>query len=260
MDFWIFITQIGDEKTYIVLLPLVYFLLDRKVGWKTFLILIVSTLITVCLKYALKLPRPPSSEWRVSVEGYGFPSGHSATSTSFWGYLALKIKNKYFIATVIPLILLIAFSRIYLGVHYLQDIIGGIVIGLMLIYFFHKAEKITIKPSKKREIELICIVVSSFVISLLAPFIKSYVFKLAGILFGFGVAHIISTDFLGFRQPKEFKLRTSLALLSISILFTGFLLFEPSLISYSLTGFFACFFPNFLGNIIEKRIEKQRKY
>lgn len=88
------------------------------------------------LKHGFKIPRPEGGI--IEVAGYGFPSGHSAMSTLF----ALLIIYSYFshVKTLIGKILLItlglgsagliSYSRIYLGVHSIYDVVGGIILGL----------------------------------------------------------------------------------------------------------------------------------
>ncbi len=67
---------------------------------------------------------------------YGFPSGHVSTTTALWGGAAL-IFGKRVIWKIIPaVILLMAFTRMYLGRHFLGDVIGGAILGLLLLIAF----------------------------------------------------------------------------------------------------------------------------
>lgn len=88
------------------------------------------------IKYSLKIPRPnidPLSH----VGSYGFPSGHAMNSLIFYGLLAYFIfhftKNRGSSVLVaiflIIIVLLIGFSRLYLGVHHPSDVIGGFIAG-----------------------------------------------------------------------------------------------------------------------------------
>lgn len=82
----------------------------------------------------------------IDETGYSYPSGHSMIGLSFYGfiiYLIYKnIKNKLtktiLIASLILTILLIGFSRIYLGVHYLTDVIGGFLLSIIYLTIYIK--------------------------------------------------------------------------------------------------------------------------
>jgi len=96
---------------------------------------------TVVLTQALKLinQRPRPENMLIAKDGFSFPSGHSALAIAFFGMMIFlfkdKIKNKTlrytFITTNTLLIILIAFSRLYLNVHWLSDIIAGLTVGLI---------------------------------------------------------------------------------------------------------------------------------
>lgn len=82
-------------------------------------------------------PRPPQIAY-YAVTGFSFPSGHSATAMTLYGLLgywwARQIRRTRpriwaGVATIV-LILLVGFSRIYLGVHYLSDVLGGYLLGI----------------------------------------------------------------------------------------------------------------------------------
>ncbi|HBM79313.1 MAG TPA: phosphatase PAP2 family protein [Clostridiaceae bacterium] len=107
----------------------------RNVGLMCLCALIVSTVLgQVILKHLIKRPRPFISMPDVGLLipeplGYSFPSGHSTSAFAVSGIMYEKMR-KYGIYAVI-LAVLIAFSRIYLFVHYPSDVILGIVIGLI---------------------------------------------------------------------------------------------------------------------------------
>ena len=129
------------------LLPLTLILLiaikDKKTGLQIGANLIIITILNQMLKFILQRPRP--IEFKIINEtGYSFPSGHSMVSVAFYGfilYLVIKnVKNKYFkyIASLIIILLmvLIPISRVYLGVHYPSDVIGGALFSLGYLLLF----------------------------------------------------------------------------------------------------------------------------
>ncbi len=107
--------------------------------------LFIITLINQILKFIIQRPRP--EEFRIIEEsGYSFPSGHSMVSMAFYGlliYIVYKeVKNKYIknilSITLVGLILLIGFSRIYLGVHYASDVFAGFLLSISYLIIYTK--------------------------------------------------------------------------------------------------------------------------
>lgn len=66
----------------------------------------------------------------------GFPSGHAQGSVTLWGYLAYRIQNAGFRTLCTFLVGMIVLSRLYLGAHYLADVLGGLAIGLAVLALF----------------------------------------------------------------------------------------------------------------------------
>lgn len=132
------------------LLPLTLILLiaikDKKTGLQIGANLIIITILNKILKFILQRPRP--IEFKIINEtGYSFPSGHSMISMAFYGYLIYLIykyvKNKYIkwisIVVLSLLICTIGISRIYLGVHYTSDVLGGFLISISYLVIFISA-------------------------------------------------------------------------------------------------------------------------
>ena len=139
-----FITNFGGAIFLIVLtITLIILIKNKKIGLSIFTNLAVITILNQILKRILQRPRP--TEYRIVEEtGYSFPSGHSMVSMAFYGYLIYLIykyvKNKYLKWTLITLlsflIVSIGISRIYLGVHYTSDVIGGILISISYLIIY----------------------------------------------------------------------------------------------------------------------------
>ena len=93
------------------------------------------TVAAQVIKLIVHRARPPIELHAIFETGYSFPSYHSVAAVALWGFLAiaawrLGIRNRPLIlASSISLILLIGFSRVYLGVHYPTDVLGGFVVG-----------------------------------------------------------------------------------------------------------------------------------
>jgi undecaprenyl-diphosphatase len=94
------------------------------------------------LKIAFHAPRPfekldyISGKRVETATGYAFPSGHTQTSTTFFITLAQIIRKKWFTIVSIVIILLIGITRVYLGVHWPIDVLGGIIFGVIISFVF----------------------------------------------------------------------------------------------------------------------------
>lgn len=106
------------------------------------------------LKFIFRRSRP-AEIFLVNASGYSYPSGHMMVSTAFYVYILylilITIKNKVlkiiFAIGAITLILLIGFSRIYLGVHYTTDVLAGLFLAIAYLMLFIKF------TSKEKKIE-----------------------------------------------------------------------------------------------------------
>ena len=139
-----FITNFGGA-IFIIILTITLFILikNKKIGLSIILNLIVITGLNQILKNILQRPRP--TEYRLIEEtGFSFPSGHSMVSMAFYGYLIyliykyVKNKDLKWISIVLLSILIcsIGISRIYLGVHYTSDVLGGFLISLSYLIVY----------------------------------------------------------------------------------------------------------------------------
>lgn len=150
------ITNFGSGIGLIILALLVSYLFkNKKISIAIFGNLIIVFLINTFLKIIFQRERPLVDNWLVKEFGYSFPSAHSMVSMAFYGFLIYLIytniekkKWKYPVIILLSLIiLLIGISRIYLGVHYLSDVLAGFLISIaylvIFIYFYNKFQNST---------------------------------------------------------------------------------------------------------------------
>ncbi len=140
----IFFTNLGDYGTVWIAIALILFLNKkyRKTGILAFVSLaICSVIVNIILKPLIQRPRPFTEIADIILliktpKDYSFPSGHTAASFVMV-YIFFRHIKKYFIPVFITGIL-IAFSRMYLTVHFPSDIIAGIIIGIFSGYVGEK--------------------------------------------------------------------------------------------------------------------------
>lgn len=137
------VTRLGNAEAYLVILALIYWCVNRRWGLHLLVLAMLSTWVNETVKALLKLPRPDPLRVRRLVEetSYGFPSNHAQTgAVVMWGYLAAKVRRGWFTALAVVIALLISLSRIYLGVHFPQDVIGGWILGILILLLWLRFE------------------------------------------------------------------------------------------------------------------------
>jgi membrane-associated phospholipid phosphatase len=129
------ITFLGDEKFALLIIPFLYWALDKRLALRLGFLCLGSAYVNTVLKAAFAVPRPSPTAVRVvtPAEGYAFPSGHTQTTATVWGYLATQVRKLWLWVVTTVLIVLVGLSRVYLGVHYPQDVIAGAAIALVLV-------------------------------------------------------------------------------------------------------------------------------
>ena len=136
------ITELGGVA-FTVLAGVLIFMFCKKNRWFITIDLVGVTLVNQVIKHIIRRPRPNVLRL-VEESGYSFPSGHSMVSMAFYGiiiYLVYKnVTNKYLkwsLITLLSLLILsIGFSRIYVGVHYFTDVVGGFLLGLAYLIIY----------------------------------------------------------------------------------------------------------------------------
>lgn len=134
------ITCLGNWYTIVIITLLSLFLKNKKYFKYIALNTIVITFTNQILKIIIHRPRPDINNRIINALGYSYPSGHAMISTAFYGFIFylvwksnLKMCYKIIInSLIVILIISICFSRVYLGVHYITDVIAGS--SLSMIY------------------------------------------------------------------------------------------------------------------------------
>ncbi|AKB79352.1 Membrane-associated phospholipid phosphatase [Methanosarcina horonobensis HB-1 = JCM 15518] len=130
---------------------------------------------------------------------FGFPSGHVALTTALWGGIS-RVFNSRTVSRLTPAaVLLMAFSRMYLGRHFLGDVIGGAILGLILLFTFSRLLKSPFKEDffKKENFELafrqknFFFYFAMFAVPILLASLSLISGEVAGFFFGTNTAYLI---------------------------------------------------------------------
>jgi undecaprenyl-diphosphatase len=149
---WLYTGQI----VWIPVLLLFVFLLFYKKDWKESLMIILSIvlIITLCDQITSSIIKPTFMRFRPTHHPdfmdcvhtvnnyrgglYGFISSHAANAFGFATFTLLLFRNRLFTITILIWSTLMAYTRIYLGVHFISDIIPGILVGMLIGFGIYK--------------------------------------------------------------------------------------------------------------------------
>ena len=130
------ISALGGFEFYLFILTIIYWCLEKKLGRAMAYVLIFSYAFNTMAKHFLRDTRPywlnPDIGLK-SEENYGMPSGHAQQVTVFLGMIAMYFRRLWIWIVACILILLMALSRVYLGVHDIDDVIAGIILGALIL-------------------------------------------------------------------------------------------------------------------------------
>lgn len=133
---------------FVISIPLFYFFYNSRFGIKLAFAVISTGIINGFFKFISSSPRPQglSAQFQefssiVKESSFGFPSGHSHLSILVWGIIFTNFKNIYIRVIAMFFIIFTPFSRMYVGVHYPGDVLGGLFMGMISYYCIEKLFK-----------------------------------------------------------------------------------------------------------------------
>jgi membrane-associated phospholipid phosphatase len=139
-------TFMGDQPFFMLLLPFVYWCVSRHMGARLAILFLFSTYLNAVAKVLAAQPRPYQYDPRVlllhKASGGGFPSGHTQNAVVVWGYMASHLRRMGPWILAGCLMLLIPLSRLYLGVHFPIDLLGGYLLGATLLLLYLRLEPV----------------------------------------------------------------------------------------------------------------------
>ncbi|HDQ14194.1 MAG TPA: phosphatase PAP2 family protein [Sediminispirochaeta sp.] len=133
------ITMSAEEGFFILVAAWLLWVKDKELGYRLGYSLLSSTVFNPLLKSSFQVSRPIGVEGIESMRlhtapGYAFPSGHTQGAASFWTLVMKAVGRSWANLLGLSMIVLVAFSRLYLGVHWPTDVLGGIFFGVLWVF------------------------------------------------------------------------------------------------------------------------------
>jgi glycerophosphoryl diester phosphodiesterase len=201
-------SALGYGGFLFLFMPLGYWILSKNIFARVGLWLLLSALLNAYLKELFQDPRPdPLFQLDAAVgQSYGFPSGHAQIAIVIWFWIAWEVRKTWMWILSSILVAGICFSRLYLGVHDMGDVLGGIGIGLcsLLIFIIVTTKRFEWwrKPQPLWQIVAIAIIEVFFFLTWpgkLSPGITGY----GALLMGFWIGVIIERERIFFQKHPD---------------------------------------------------------
>ncbi len=136
------ITYLGHPGVWFILAAWLFWMGRERKSFIIMLLILFSGFVVGVLKEIIARPRPEGILILAKETSYAFPSGHSTLSAAFasFAYFSKKLEKQFKYLLIIGAII-VAVSRLYLGVHFLSDVIAGLIIGSVIGWIVFKAEE-----------------------------------------------------------------------------------------------------------------------
>jgi len=157
--FFSLVTRLGEETFFIVMGMVFFWCINKRLGYYLLSVGLTGTVLNQFLKLTFRIPRPWVRDNTLTVvgdateaaTGYSFPSGHTQTALGIYGGIARWYKSKWVRIVCITVCVLVAFSRMYLGVHTPADVLVSSLLAVVLVFGFYPiAAKATDNPKGMR--------------------------------------------------------------------------------------------------------------
>ena len=204
--YFFIITQLGDQIFFILMAGILYWTVDKRLAHRFVFAFMISAIANTALKNIFQRIRPfyypgveTEASWRTT--GYSFPSGH-AQASGVLGYTAYHIANRYkkpiFKSIGLFIMIMVPLSRMYLGQHFLTDVIAGLFLALGLTYVSFK-----LVDKMGDDEHVYTLMLTPFFIAALMFFPHHDLAVGAGGFAGFAIGYYLEKKYLGYNVHAD---------------------------------------------------------
>jgi membrane-associated phospholipid phosphatase len=224
------ITQLGSEYFYLAAISVLYWCVDVKATLRLFVLTLTGVYVGGAIKVLTAELRPfqayPSQihpRFTSTAEDASFPSAHAMNSTVFWGYLSLMLRRRWLYIVAPIIVLLVGFSRLYLGLHWPHDVLWGLIFGLIVVGIGYAIFRLLdVAPiSVKFPVTLVLCLLPLGLFALLPNHSTA---QSMGALFGAALGHLLERQYVHFPVRRAWwqqALKLIIGLAGAGLLFLG---------------------------------------
>ena len=224
----------GEEMFYLLFLPVIIWCISMRFGVRLMILFLFNAYFNSFAKLIVDQPRPFNIDNRVKqivhASGGGLPSGHTQNALVFWTYLARHFKHKWLWILTVVMIIFVPMSRVYLGVHFPTDLLGGYILGIIVLLLFIKLDQPVTDWLKKRGLglQLIMSLLIPILMIMMLPSPEPSSIAACAVLLGGCVGISFERKWIKFKTPDTFLKKLACYLIGTIILFAFLCRIEKS--------------------------------
>jgi membrane-associated phospholipid phosphatase len=234
------LTWLGYTTFFLIFLPIGYWLWDKHMFTRLAVLIIITGILNGFVKDLFHDPRPPlqfAIDPRTG-DSFGFPSGHAQVAVAMWLWLAYEIRRAWAWVAALLIAIGVCLSRLYLGVHDIEDVLGGALLGLATIFayrtlvsdefkFWHEANPL---------LQLAVILAIQPIVWFAWPGANGpgASFALFGFVFGWWSGVIIERNWINFGKPSNWIVAVILSVVAVVALVLSYKPLEQFLLAQGL--------------------------
>ncbi|MBS4022596.1 MAG: phosphatase PAP2 family protein [Dethiobacter sp.] len=190
-----FFTFLGDDQFYMIFFGVILWCVSKPLGFWTAFVLLTSGTYSGLIKDLTLLERP-ALPGIIHPDNSAFPSGHTLTAITVWGYMAVRLRKRGFWLWTAVAVVMIALSRLILGYHFLGDVLAGAALAIpFLLLFLWLSVSFTEQGwDKKFSLPLLLVLALAVPAFLAVVLPGSDPPKLMGYLAGAGIGYILEKE------------------------------------------------------------------
>lgn len=214
-------TFLGDDQFFMIFFSVLLWCVSKTLGFWSAFMLLTSATYSNLIKDLTMLERPPIEGVIHPAGSYAFPSGHTLTAVTVWGYIAARLNKKVYWIWFFVAVVLIGFSRLTLGYHFLGDVIGGLAFGIPFLLFFLWSSSVIYEKGLAEKLAAPVLITAAIIIPLILVTVLPGADppKILGYLSGISVGYVLERQKVRARTSAPFVKQVLKSLLGLAVLF-----------------------------------------